>query len=118
MEAQEDLQGTEMVFEPFSHKRQVEFLERLKHLVGGILDQKLISDIQKSVLDSKSHAVMSDSQIHITLPLNRYRNYMDFVVASEQDYTSKEDLLASYAKFLKTGSDIFNPDFAKKHGIK
>lgn len=109
---------TQVIFEPFSHNRQVEYLENLKNLVGGLIDQKIITDIQRSVLDSKGHAIKGDSQIHITLPLYRYRSYMDYVVTPEQKYMKAEQILVNYAKFLGADMAIFNKEYLQTEKIK
>jgi len=91
--------------EPFSHKQQIQFLEHLKNNSNGIMDRKIIQDIIKSVLDSKSRARDHAGRINMDLPLERYRYYMDFIVSLEQQINlPKAKIVLEYSRLA--GVDI------------
>ena len=84
----------------FSHTKQIEYIDELMAIAPGILDRNILTDMQKSIADSKSHALLAGNQIKVNLPLTRYRAYMDFIVTSEQSFIKPQELVKQYAKFL------------------
>jgi hypothetical protein len=68
----------------FSHNEQLEWIKKLKKNHKSITELRMLTSIEASIYDSKSHIVLSNNMVHITMNHARYKKYIELVVTPEQ----------------------------------